>query len=29
MPPNLEYSLPQALQVLQYFMQASEHARTA
>ena len=29
MPPNLEYSLPQALRVLQYFREASEHALTA
>jgi phosphate:Na+ symporter len=29
MPPNLEYTLPQALRVLQYFREASEHAMTA
>jgi phosphate:Na+ symporter len=29
MPPNLEYSLPQALRVLQYFREASEHAMAA
>ncbi len=29
MPPNLEYSLPQALRVLQYFREASEHAMVA
>lgn len=29
MPPNLEYAMPQALRVLQYFREASEHALTA
>ncbi len=29
MPPNLEYSLPQALRVLQYFREASDHALMA
>jgi len=29
MPPNLDYSLPQALRVLQYFREASEHALVA
>lgn len=29
MPPNLEYAMPQALRVLQYFREASEHALIA